>query len=291
MIFIMYLLNNTVSPMMAKKGLWGEMLTAEEQPQSMGGLLLTLVLLLHIAGLYLYNSSTSITVAKPEKIMEVSLIAIPLPVADVPPPAPTPPTPPKPPEPPKPVPPKPVIKPKPVVKPKPKPVVKEYKTDPILIPVAKKEPIDPCKSPQTFSRENSAKPVYDPCKPQIVTKQVSVATTAPAQAAPAKAAPPAPAKESFTQAQVGANYGYNPKPKYPSVARSRGWEGKVILRVQVSADGDSEGVTVIQSSGHDILDEAAVDAVEGWRFIPAKRGDTAVASTVNVPIKFGLENN
>lgn len=261
MIFIMYLLNNTVSPMMLKKGLWGGMLTAEEQPQSMGGLLLTLVLLLHIAGLYLYNSSTSTTVAKPEKIMEVSLIAIPLPVADVPPPAPTPP---KPPEPPKPVPPKPVIKPKPVVKPKPKPVVKEYKTDPILIPVAK----EPTPLPVT-------QPVFAPT---------------PAKAAPAKAAPPAPAKESFTQAQVGANYGYNPKPKYPSVARSRGWEGKVILRVQVSADGDSEGVTVVQSSGHDILDEAAVDAVEGWRFVPAKRGDNAVSSTVNVPINFKLDN-
>jgi protein TonB len=292
MIFIMYLLNNTVAPMMAKKGLWGEMLTAEEQPQSMGGLLLTLVLLLHIAGLYLYNSSTSITVAKPEKIMEVSLIAIPLPVADVPPPAPTPPTPPKPPEPPKPVPPKPVIKPKPVVKPKPKPVVKEYKTDPILIPVAKKEPIDPCKSPQTFSRENSAKPVYDPCKPQIVTKQVSVATTAPAQAAPAKVAPPAPAppvKETVTPAQVGAGYASTPS-RYPSIARSRGWEGKVILQVRVSADGEAEQVTVAQSSGHDVLDEAAVDMVEGWRFTPAKRGDTPVSSTVRVPINFKLDN-
>jgi protein TonB len=67
-------------------------------------------------------------------------------------------------------------------------------------------------------------------------------------------------------------------------------EGKVILRVHVSADGDSEGVSVVQSSGHDILDEAAINAVEGWRFVPAKRGDSNVSSTVNVPINFKLDN-
>jgi protein TonB len=38
------------------------------------------------------------------------------------------------------------------------------------------------------------------------------------------------------------------------------------------------------------LDEAAVSAVEGWRFVPAKRGDTPVASTVMVPINFKLDN-
>jgi periplasmic protein TonB len=58
--------------------------------------------------------------------------------------------------------------------------------------------------------------------------------------------------------------------------------------VQVTADGHSASVQVQQSSGHDILDEAAVEAVEGWTFIPAKRGDTPVASTVTVPIQFKL---
>jgi protein TonB len=258
----MYLLNNTVSPMMAKKYSWFEMLTGEEQPQTMAGLLLTLVLLLHVAGFYLVKLNEPTPIAKPEKIMEVTLVAVPLPVADVPPPLPMV-EPPKPIVPPKPVPPppKPIEKPKPVVKPKPikKPVV--HKTDPILIPVAK-EP-----------------------SPLPVTKPMPVATPAPAKAAPAPSKP-----QTVTQAHVGANYGYNPKPKYPSVARSRGWEGKVVLRVQVSADGDSEGVSVVQSSGHDILDEAAVNAVEGWRFVPAKRGDTAVSSTVNVPINFKLDN-
>lgn len=267
----MYLLNDTPHSMIAKKQLYIDMLTGEEQPQTMGGLLLVLVLLLHIGVAYLINSSVSPAKEKPIKIMEVTLVAIPLPVADVPPPLPLV-EPPKTIVPPKPLPPppKPIVKPKPVVKPKPKPVPK------------KSEIPKPAPTPDT-------KPVVEPTPYVPPTHTAPVSTPAPAKAAPAVSRPQ-PAKETFTQARADAGYGYNPKPKYPSVARSRGWEGKVVLQVHVSADGEATQVSVAQSSGHDILDEAAVNAVEGWRFKPAKRGDTAVASTVRVPINFQLDN-
>jgi protein TonB len=100
---------------------------------------------------------------------------------------------------------------------------------------------------------------------------------------------PTPVKAA-TQVAIGANDSDNPKPKYPSVARTQGWQGNVILKVLVSANGNSEQVTVVQSSGHDLLDQAAVDAVKQWRFVPAKRGDTAIARTENVPINFKLDN-
>lgn len=263
----MYLLNNAALPMMAKKSLLFEGLMGEESPQTMGGLLLTLVVLLHIGVFYFIQSLAPTEPAKPKIIMEVSMVAVPLPVADVPPPLAAP-EPPKPIIPPKPLPPppKPIVKPKPVVKPKPKPKPVVPKTEPIYIPVAEKPapPMPPAPAP--------------------------VARPSPVKSAPAKAAP-APSKpqqEKFTPAS-GANYGYNPKPKYPSIARSRGWEGKVVLNVRVSASGNVEGVSVSSSSGHDVLDDAAVAAVEGWRFVPAKRGDTAVASTVHVPINFKLD--
>lgn len=271
----MYLLNNGSSPMMVKKHLLFEGLRGEESPQAMGGLLLTLVMLLHIGVFYFIQSLTPAEPVKPKIIMEVSMVAVPLPVADVAPPLPTvAPPPPIVPAAPVPPPPKPIVKPKPVVKPKPKlkpkPVVP--KTEPIHIPVAEKP---------------SPLPVTTPTpKPSFAPKS----TPAPVRAAPAKAAPGPSKPQPFTQATVGANYGYNPKPKYPSIARSRGWEGKVVLNVHVSASGESESVSVIQSSGYEVLDDAAVAAVEGWRFVPAKRGDTAVASTVHVPINFKLDN-
>ncbi|MEE7625754.1 energy transducer TonB, partial [Methylobacter sp. Wu8] len=115
---------------------------------------------------------------------------------------------------------------------------------------------------------------------------------APSSAPPvaASAAPSKPAATPFTEANFNANYGSNPKPKYPRIATSRGWEGTVRLLVRVSAEGDSEEITVQTSSGHDVLDEAAIEAVEKWKFIPAKRGDTAVSSSVIVPINFVLNN-
>lgn len=96
--------------------------------------------------------------------------------------------------------------------------------------------------------------------------------------------------EPYSEASFNANYGTNPKPNYPTIARNRGWQGKVLLRVRVTADGLSEAVTVHRSSGQDVLDESAVAAVEKWKFIPAKQGNTAVACTVIVPIIFTLNN-
>lgn len=92
----------------------------------------------------------------------------------------------------------------------------------------------------------------------------------------------------YSAANFNANYATNPKPKYPDMARNLGWDGNVLLRVRVSAGGYSEQVTVHRSSGHKELDDSAIDAVRKWRFIPAKRGDTAVACTVIVPIVFAL---
>jgi periplasmic protein TonB len=47
---------------------------------------------------------------------------------------------------------------------------------------------------------------------------------------------------------------------------------------------------VEKSSGHEMLDDCAVEAVRKWKFIPARRGETAVASSVLVPISFSLND-
>jgi protein TonB len=84
-------------------------------------------------------------------------------------------------------------------------------------------------------------------------------------------------------------YGSNPRPPYPLVARRLGLEGRVLLDVVVRPDGRAAAVTVRESSGHRVLDSTAADTVRTrWRFIPARRGDTPVESTVTVPIRFQL---
>ncbi|WP_404360492.1 energy transducer TonB [Methylotuvimicrobium sp. KM1] len=99
----------------------------------------------------------------------------------------------------------------------------------------------------------------------------------------------APRNDIFVPADSNAAYLNNPKPVYPMFARRRGWEGTVVLRVYVGADGHTQRVTIQRSSGHDVLDESALDAVKEWRFVPAKRGEIAEASWVNIPIVFQLK--
>jgi len=84
------------------------------------------------------------------------------------------------------------------------------------------------------------------------------------------------------------NYGINPLPKYPLLAREKGYEGTVYLRVLVRVDGRVGQLAVDRSSGHEILDRAAVDSVKGWAFLPAKKGGKPVESWVLLPVKFAL---
>ena len=234
-----------------------ESLTGEEKPARLwlgAGLL---VLLLHVwLILYLQRPTEPITPAQP-LMMQVSLIAAP---ASKPPAA------------------APKVQ---AVKQVPPPVPKKTPPKPLITKkprLASKPSVIPKPTPVPALTPPSA-PV-----PNKIDLPPSMTTHPAAPAAKA----PAPKSEPFTDANYRANYDFNPKPEYPRLARSRGWQGKVLLRVQVSAEGVSESVAVQNSSGHEALDEAAVAAVKKWKFIPARRGDTPVASSVTVPINFTL---
>jgi protein TonB len=112
----------------------------------------------------------------------------------------------------------------------------------------------------------------------------------PPSAAPAAPVNPAPTPVPVTAARFDADYLDNPKPVYPLVSRRLGEQGKVVLRVHVSADGLADKVEIKTGSGHPRLDQAATDAVSRWRFVPARRGDQPVAAWVLVPINFQLES-
>lgn len=82
----------------------------------------------------------------------------------------------------------------------------------------------------------------------------------------------------------------NPRPDYPSAARASGVEGTVMLLVTVSRTGSALRVTIERSSGSELLDRAAVRAVERWRFTPARRGGAAIEADVRVPVTFRLSD-
>ncbi|MEQ1773769.1 MAG: energy transducer TonB, partial [Burkholderiales bacterium] len=115
---------------------------------------------------------------------------------------------------------------------------------------------------------------------------------APIEAAPAPVAAPVAklAPAPVTPPNFNADYLNNPAPSYPSLSRRQGQQGKVLLRVFVNVTGSADQVQIRNSSGHDLLDQAALNAVHHWRFVPARQGVQPVAAWVLVPITFTLES-
>lgn len=101
---------------------------------------------------------------------------------------------------------------------------------------------------------------------------------------------PAPANPAPQPPRFDAAYLDNPRPPYPMLSRRMGEQGTVQLRVQVDAGGQPLDVKIHVSSGSPRLDNAALEAVRRWRFVPARQGNTPVAASVIVPIVFSLKD-
>jgi protein TonB len=85
-----------------------------------------------------------------------------------------------------------------------------------------------------------------------------------------------------------ANYLNNPAPYYPASAKRKGVQGKVLLSVVVKTDGTPASVEISRSSGSSDLDEAALDAVRSWKFVPARSKGQFVQASVIVPVEFKI---
>lgn len=79
------------------------------------------------------------------------------------------------------------------------------------------------------------------------------------------------------------------QPQYPENLRRQNIEGSVRIRLLVGTDGSVENVEVIESSGYDEMDEAAVNAIYEYSFSPAENtyGD-AVRCAITTGVKFQL---
>lgn len=136
--------------------------------------------------------------------------------------------------------------------------------------------------------EPSPLPATTPSAPTATASSNSTATAAatPAAAGTASAAP-SPAKIELPSAS--ADYLNNPKPAYPPLSRRLREEGKVVLRVLIDTDGSAARAEIRSSSGYERLDQAALQTVLRWRYVPARRNGLPEAMWFNVPINFVLE--
>jgi protein TonB len=101
---------------------------------------------------------------------------------------------------------------------------------------------------------------------------------------------PATDGAAFGAEQIGsAEYLDAPRPRYPLQAKKRGLEGDVLLLVTIGSNGRPEDVSLYASSGHTVLDRAALETVQRcWRFRPLMVGGMPTRSRALVPIRFEL---
>ncbi len=118
--------------------------------------------------------------------------------------------------------------------------------------------------------------------PSIYTPHVA---SSPARQESGVKGPPAPQKKVLAY----PDYAKNPGLSYPQLALRRGLEGRVVLKVQVSKEGRSLQVTLAKSSGHSVLDRAAIKTVRKWIFKPGKLNGVPVDMWVEVPIVYQLK--
>jgi protein TonB len=74
------------------------------------------------------------------------------------------------------------------------------------------------------------------------------------------------------------------KPVYPPIARQAGVTGVVILEVVIDADGNVAEGRVLRSIP--LLDQAALDAVKEWKYVPTQLNGTPTPVIMTVAVNF-----
>lgn len=164
-----------------------------------------------------------------------------------------------------------------------------------------------------FAGPQARQPSPPPMRPPLAGAQQSRPQMKPAQSQPAQSqmqatsptTPVTPAEPvgraaapSITnniavsedrQPTIDASFRGNQPPVYPVIARRRGEQGTVILRVLITPDGRASDVELVRGSGSAHLDRSAIETIRQWRFVPAIKGGRPAAAWYEWRWEFRLE--
>ncbi|HSV79612.1 MAG TPA: energy transducer TonB [Ramlibacter sp.] len=157
--------------------------------------------------------------------------------------------------------------------------------EPVPQPVVKPKVQRPAPAP-------APQPIATPSLPPTPAAPTGVTEAQPAPApitAPVAVAPAPPAPPKVELPSSDAEYLQNPRPPYPPMSKRLGEKGRVLVGVLIGTDGRAQQAELRKSSGYDRLDQAALETVRKWRYVPGKRNGVPEAMWFNVPIDFVLE--
>ncbi len=137
--------------------------------------------------------------------------------------------------------------------------------------------------------------------PVIMTVTVNFTTSGPGESGRIEPAwapppPPPPPPAQLVDGQVPVRVGGNVKPPtkirdvkpiYPADAEAANVQGVVILEATIDPDGNVRSARVLR--GRPLLDNAAIEAVEQWQYVPTLMNGVAVPVIMTVTVNFTLD--
>ena len=164
------------------------------------------------------------------------------------------------------------------------------KESPVPEPVVKPEP-EPSPTPKVdpaiVKKQRQAKAAQERelARKRIEEKRRQKLTAQKAENARKKAATTAAGQRTVSKPSGISQ----PKPKYPPAARRAGQQGTVTLSFTIGSSGKVISARIAKSSGYILLDNAAISAIRGWRFKPARNAlGEPVSYSYTLPVPFRL---
>jgi periplasmic protein TonB len=129
---------------------------------------------------------------------------------------------------------------------------------------------------------------------QVVAPDINITVPVDAPPPPIQAvttqhveAPPPP-RAIVPGTPVKPSFVPNVQDYYPDASRRAGEEGRATVKVCVAATGKIDSVEIVTTTGHPMLDDAALKVARAFRFKPATSEGKPVASCPSLPVKFEL---
>jgi TonB family protein len=166
-------------------------------------------------------------------------------------------------------------------------IKKEQK--PESLPVQTEAKVIPASNPSALTLENEKWEMGDKKEEKVIIESYGNPFPSKGSSGQPKIAMKNPSLSDGEILFVQPKYAENPKPIYPQEARRKGYEGEVILKVEVLPNGRVGQIEVKSSSGYKLLDRSALATVKQWKFVPAQKGEKTIPLWVNIPVKFQLQ--
>jgi protein TonB len=164
----------------------------------------------------------------------------------------------------------------------------ERESEAVALPkVPEAEPVVPAPA-EKVGEPPMAKPPSP--EPRLMKTEPEAATAAKAPGASGGSRLPlgTPSKGGTVGSSSGVRMIGLPKPAYPREAVAAGLQGEVMLYLRIGADGNVSEVRVHKSSGHRLLDEAALSFGKTLKFVAARENGQPVDTTALFPVTYEL---